>query len=138
MCTSRHLPSMLTAVAMIGLFALLAPASATSGAEALKVFNSDSDKTLEITEVIRAATAVFNHLDPHHDITLKQAQTTGRLTEQDWKRFDTDGNQTLELDEWLKVVSERFNAADANKDGKLTSAELDTPAGQSLLLLMIE
>ena len=134
----RDLRSPLTAVAIAGYLALFTPAFALSGAEALKALNRDADETLEIPEAIAAATALFNQLDPHHDMTLKQAQTTGRVSAQDWKRFNNDGDQTLELDEWLALTRERFNKADTHKHGKLTAAELDSPAGQSLILLMIK
>ena len=52
--------------------------------------------------------------------------------------MNRDNDNTLELDEWFTIVRQCFNAADANKDGKLTAHELDSPAGQSLVLVVIK
>jgi hypothetical protein len=65
-------------------------------------------------------------------------ERAGRLTEDEWKIVNKDEDQSLELDEWLTIVRQRFNAADSNKNGKLTAQELDRPAGQSLLKLIIK
>ena len=71
-------------------------------------------------------------------LRVEAAETKGRLTDEDWAAVNKDGDKTLELDEWLIIVRKRFNDADANKDGKLTEAELDAPAGQQLLLLIVK
>ena len=42
------------------------------------------------------------------------------------------------MDEWLTIARQRFNAADANKDGKLTAKELDSPAGQELIKMIVK
>jgi hypothetical protein len=114
------------------------PASAMSGAEVMKMLNHDNDQTLEIPEVIDAATKLFSEINPDNDTTLERKETAGRLTESDWKAVNKDHDDTLEMDEWLLVARKRFNAADANKDGKLTVAELDSPAGQALIKLMVK
>jgi len=88
--------------------------------------------------VIDAATKLFKQLDTDHDRTLDRKEMEGCLTEADWKAVNRDNDNTLELDEWLTIVRQCFNAADANKDGKLTAHELDSPAGQSLVLVVIK
>jgi hypothetical protein len=114
------------------------PASAMSGTEVLKKMNHDQDQTLEIPEVITAATATFNKINPDHDMTLEAAETKHILTAEEWKQFNVDGDSTLELDEWLAIARARFKAADTASTGKLTAAELDTPAGQSLIQMFVQ
>lgn len=129
------------AAAVTGLLLLggmVSATAATSGKDALAALNKDGDDTLEIVEVIDLGTKLFVAINADGDTTLEKEETKGRLTDADWKAANKDADQTLELDEWLAVVRARFNAADANKDGKLTAAELDSPAGQKLLLLLIK
>jgi hypothetical protein len=114
------------------------PASAMSGAEVLKEMNHDQDQTLEIPEVITAAAAMFNAINPDHDLTLEAAETKHILTAEEWKQFNADGDSTLELDEWLAIARARFKAADIGGTGKLTATELDTPAGQSLVRMIVK
>lgn len=119
---------------------VLGPQSAwaMTGAEALKKLNHDGDQTLEIPEVIDAASKLFRQLNQDKDTTLERKETSDRLTEADWKAVNKDNDDTLEMDEWLTVARQRFEAADANKDGKVSAGELDTPAGQSLLKVIIK
>ena len=117
---------------------MTASAWAATGAEVLKMLNRDSDQTLEIAEVIDAATKLFAQINPDNDLTLERKETQGRLTDADWKAVNKDNDNTLEMDEWLTIVRQRFNAADANKDGKLTVQELDSAAGQSLIKLIVK
>ena len=42
------------------------------------------------------------------------------------------------MDEWPTIARQRFNIADANKDGKLTVQELDGPAGQLLVKMIVK
>lgn len=132
---TRSVSLLLAATALI---ATAGQAAATSGKEALALLNKDGDTTFEIVEVIDWGTQLFSAINPDGDTTLEPDETEGRLTEADWAAVNTDGDQTLEMDEWLAIVRDRFNGADADKDGKLTEAEIDAPAGQSLLLTLIK
>jgi hypothetical protein len=123
---------------VLAMICMWSSAWAISGVEALKHFNRDSDQTLEIAEVIAAATELFHQLDTNNDMTLSVKETAGRLTADEWKIVNKDEDQSLELDEWLTIVRQRFNAADVNKNGKLTAQELDSPVGQSLIKLIIK
>ena len=114
------------------------PACAASGAEVMKALNHDNDQTLEIPEVIDAATKLFSEINPDGDTTLERNETVGRLTESDWKAVNKDHDQTIEMDEWLSVARKRFMAADANKDGKISVSELDSPPGQSLIKMIMK
>jgi len=117
---------------------ITASAWAATGAEVLKMFNRDSDQTLEIAEVIDAATRLFAQINSDGDLTLERKEVEGRLTDADWKAVNKDNDNTLEMDEWLTIVRQRFNAADANKDGKLTVQELDSAPGQLLIKLIVK
>lgn len=112
------------------------PASAKSGAEILKALNHDGDQTLEIPEVIDLATKLFSAINPDGDTTLEPDETEGRLSKADWKAVNRDGDETLEMDEWLSIARKRFRAADKNKDRKLDEKELDSKAGQKLILMI--
>lgn len=115
----------------------VAPALAISGADALKQLNHDTDQTLELPEMLDQSARLFNELDKDHDFTLEKAEVGARVTAEEWTRFNKDRDGHLELDEWLNILRSRFYAADSRKTGKLTAPDLDKPAGQSLLKLVI-
>jgi len=119
-------------------FLVATSAGAITGAELLKQFNRDDDQTLELPEVMAAAAKLFAQIDLDDGLTLEHKETEGRLTDADWRAFDKDNDNAIEMDEWLAAVRQRFNEADANKDGKLTVQELDSPAGQLLIKLIIK
>lgn len=113
-------------------------ALAASGADTLKALNKDGDKTLEIPEVIAASAKLFHEINPDGDTTLESDEVKGRISGADWKRVNKDGDKTLEMDEWLQITRQRFKAADKNRDGKLTEQELDSKAGQQLILMIMK
>ena len=131
----KRLGSLILSIAVACVMA--SPALAISGADALKRLNHDSDQTLELPEVLDASAKRFQELNKDNDLTLDKAETDGLVTDSEWKAYNKDHDGTLELDEWLNIVRARFRAADTKKDGKLTVQELDTPAGQALLKLVI-
>jgi EF hand len=116
---------------------MASPALAISGADALKRLNHDSDQNLELPEVLDASAKLFRELNKDNDLTLEKAETAGWVTDAEWKAYNKDHDGTLELDEWLNIVRARFRDADTKKDGKLTMQELDNPAGQALLKLVV-
>jgi Ca2+-binding EF-hand superfamily protein len=113
-----------------------AQALAASRANAVKMFDSDGDGTLDLGEVKKAASALFAKLDRDHDGTLDKRELSGRLTAKEFAAADPDHDGTLTLDEYLAVVEQRFNAADPDKDGTLDAKELNSRAGRALLRLM--
>ena len=123
--------------------ALLSSLTATSafaatGAEILAKLNHDKDQTLEMPEAIDAGADVFKSLNTDGDLTLERSEVAGRVTEADWAAVNKDHDKTLELDEWLSIVRARFNAADTKHTGKLDAAELDAPAGQKLIQMIVK
>ena len=102
----------------------------------IKMFDLDSDGTLDLGEVKKAAAEVFARLDPDHDGTLDKRELKGRLTAHELAAADPDHDGTLSLDEYLAVVEKRFHAANRDNDGTLDAKELRTPAGRALLRLL--
>ncbi len=115
-----------------------AAAAATTGKQALELLNKDGDSTFEVVEVIDWGTKLFAAINPDGDSTLEPDETEGRLTEADWAAVNKDGDQYAGDGRVAEHRPRRFEAADADKDGKLTEAELDAPAGQSLLLVLVK
>src|SRR6201985_332487 len=111
-------------------------ALAASAHDPVKMFDLDSDGTLDLAEVKKAAAALFARLDPDHDGTLDKRELRGRLTARELAAADPDHDGTLSLDEYLAVVEKRFNAANRDNDGTLDAKELRTPAGRALLRLL--
>ncbi|MCK0196631.1 hypothetical protein MWN34_06850 [Ancylobacter sp. 6x-1] len=128
------------AIGLAGLVAtgLAAPALAASAADVLAAAGKKPTDTLTVQEAIDLGTKLFSAINPDGDTTLEPDETEGRLTKKDWAKVNKDGDQTLEMDEWLGIVRARFNAADKNKDGKLTVKELDSKAGQQLILVLVK
>jgi Ca2+-binding EF-hand superfamily protein len=113
-----------------------ATAHAASRANAIKMFDTDADGTLDLAEVKKAAAALFAKIDVDHDGTLDRRELAGRLSGREFAAADPDHDGTLTLDEYLAVVEHRFNAANRDGDGTLDAKELNTPAGRALLRLL--
>ena len=111
-------------------------AVAASGNDPIRMFDLDSDGTLDLGEVKKAAAAVFARLDRDHDGTLDKRELAGRLNAHEWAAADPEHDGTLSLDEYLAGVEKRFNAANRDGDGTLDAKELRTPAGRALLRLL--
>jgi Ca2+-binding EF-hand superfamily protein len=111
-------------------------ATAVAGHDPIKMFDLDSDGTLDLNEVKKAAAALFARLDPDHDGTLDKRELAGRLSAHELAAADPDHDGTLTLDEYFAVVEKRFNAANRDADGTLDAKELRTPAGRALLRLL--
>src|ERR1700757_2023123 len=103
------------------------PVLAASGADAVRMFDSDNDGTLDLAEVKKAASALFAKLDRDHDGTLDRRELAGRLNAKEMSAADPDHDGTLTNDEYLAVVEQRFKAADPDNDGTLDAKELNSP-----------
>jgi hypothetical protein len=113
------------------------PASAASrSANPIKMFDTDNDGTLDLTEVKKAATALFTKLDRDHDGSLDKRELGGRLSAKELASADPDHDGTLTLEEYLAVVEQRFNAANSDGDSTLEAKELNSKAGRALLRLL--
>lgn len=127
----------LLAFAVAASFVASAPVLAEArGANPIRMFDTDSDGTLDLAEVKKAASALFAKLDRDHDGTLDKRELAGRLSAKELAAADPDHDGTLTAEEYLAVVEQRFNAANPDKDGTLDIRELKSPAGQALLRLL--
>jgi Ca2+-binding EF-hand superfamily protein len=102
----------------------------------IRMFDTDNDGTVDLAEAKKAASALFDKLDPDHDGTLDKRELAGRLTQKELAAADPDHDGTLTKDEYLAVVEQRFSAADPDHDGTLDAKELSSKAGQALLRLL--
>jgi Ca2+-binding EF-hand superfamily protein len=112
------------------------PALAKSGADPVRMLDTDNDGTVDLAEAKKAASAVFDRLDRDHDGTLDKRELAGRLSAKQLAEADPDHDGTLTKDEYLAVVERRFNAANPDKDGTLDAKELSSAAGKALLRLL--
>ena len=132
-----------TAILALTAGALLAgglPAMAQSNHVSLiKRFDTDNDGTVDLTEVKKAASELFDKLDRDHDGTLDKRELSMRLSIEQIKRLaaaDSDHNGKLTKDEYLAVVEQRFRAADADHEGTLDAKEFHSSAGVALARLL--
>jgi hypothetical protein len=126
----------LQALAAVTFCCAQSASAATRGSAAVRLFNRDSDATLDLTEVRRAGSALFRRLDRDHDGTLDRRELAGRLDARQFAAADPDHDGTLTRREYLAVVERRFRAANPDKDGTLDARELNTRAGRALLRLL--
>src|ERR1700761_927645 len=68
---------------------------------AIKMFDTDADGTLDLDEVKKAASALFARLDRDHDGTVDRRELAGRLSPRELAAADPDHDGTLTLDEYL-------------------------------------
>ena len=114
----------------------------TSGTDAIKMFDKDSDGSIDLAEAKAAAADLFDTLDSDHDGTLTNAELGGRAellrqllpSPNPYKSFSVEG--AINKDDYLSLTETRFKLADPDNDGKLDAKELDSAAGQSLLKLL--
>lgn len=123
-------------VALALTFAVVSGPAWPASGNAVKMFDTDNDGTLDLAEVKKAAATLFAKLDPDHDGTLDVRELRGRLTAKELAAADPDHDGTLTLDEYLSVVEQRFKAADPDNDGTLDAKELKSRKGQALLRLL--
>lgn len=114
----------------------LSTSVASGQGNAVKMFDTDHDGTVDLAEAKQAASALFARLDHDHDGTLDRRELRGRLNAREFAAADPDHDGTLTLDEYLAVVTERFNAADPDRDGTLDARELKSRAGKALVRLL--
>jgi EF hand len=98
--------------------------------------DTDNDKTIDLAEVKKAASTLFDRLEKDQDGTLDRKELRGRLSEKELLEGDPDKDKSLTKDEFLAVVEQRFKAADKDADGTLDLDELRSPAGKALLKLL--
>jgi Ca2+-binding EF-hand superfamily protein len=117
--------------------AAAAPAYAKKDpAATVKLFDTDSDGSIDLAEAKKAAGALFDKLETDKDGTITAKELQGRLSKVDLAAGDPDKDGTLTKDEYLAIVETRFKAADPDNDGKVDAKEIGTTAGAALVRLM--
>ena len=100
------------------------------------VIDTDHDGTLDLTEVKKAATALFNRLDANHRGTLSRRELRGRMSASEFWAADLDRDRRLTKDGYLALVEQHFMVADRDNDGTLTAVEFYSRASLPLRLLV--
>ena len=114
-----------------------AEAATDSVAERMKTLDPDNDATMDLAEANKAGEAKFDSLEGDHDGTLDlKEMISTKVSKETFTHADPDKDGTLTKVEYLTIVAARFKAADPDKDGTVSVAELNTKAGQALLLLL--
>jgi Ca2+-binding EF-hand superfamily protein len=127
------------AAGALGLGVLAVQSSASAAASsALSTLDPDKDGTVDLAEAKAAAATLFTQLDHDNDGTLDRRELRGRVTAKQFAAADPDRDGTLDKNECMTIVEQRFKAADPDNDGTLDSKELKSPAGRSLLRLLVK
>ena len=98
--------------------------------------DTNNDGLLDLEEAKKAASALFDKLDPDHDGTLDRRELAGRVSARELKAADPDNDGTLTKEEYLALVERRFKAANPDNDGTIDVKELSSNAGRALLRLL--
>jgi hypothetical protein len=125
-----------TVVALLVAAPFALQARADSATHAISAWDSDHDRTLDLTEVNKAAAAEFDKLDIDHDGTLSMKELGRRVTKAEFGRADKDKDGTLDKAEYESIVAARFHAANRDKDDTLDAKELRAAPGRHLLELL--
>lgn len=105
-------------------------------AATVKLFDTESDGTIDVAEAKKAAGALFDKLETDKDGTVTAKELQGRLSKVDLAAGDPDKDGTLTKDEYLAIVEARFKAADPDNDGTVDAKEIGTTAGAALVRLL--
>jgi len=113
-------------------------AAETSGADAVKMHDTDNDGTLDLAECKAAGAATFDKLDADKSATLDQEELGDRGT---ITLVATPGGRMLfqarpSKDDYVGFIVKQFDRADPDHEGKLDAEELQTEEGQTLVKLL--
>jgi hypothetical protein len=111
-------------------------ANSKSSTDAIAMWDSDHDGTLDQSEINKAAAVEFAKLDVDHDGTLDAKELVQRVTQAEFHAADKDRDATLDQSEYQSIVTERFHAANPDNDATIEAKELQTPAGHHLIELL--
>ena len=129
-------------ILMIGALALAlgglaAPAAAKemTAAEFMKAANTNKDQTLSKAEIKAFAKKKFAEIESDKDKTLDEKELQGRLSDAGLSAADTDKDKTVDEAEFVGYAEKLFDQAN-NADKTLNMKELESPAGQKLIMLL--
>ena len=130
-------------LAALSLVALGAPAHArskmaggTSPKAFMKAVNGDADKTISRDELDAYAKTRFAALESDNDKTLDDKELKGRLSSAGMAMADSDKDKSVDESEFVDYADKLFDEANKKGDKTLSVAELRSPAGKKLIMLL--
>jgi hypothetical protein len=107
-----------------------------STAELIAGLDSDNDHTIDISELGKAASDIFDSIDTDGDGGIDQKAVAKRIAPKEFKKADTDADKILNKNEYFGYGDSLLRLADANKDGVLDEKELESKEGRMLRELL--
>lgn len=102
----------------------------------ISLFDSDDDKSIDISEIGKAASDTFDILDSDGDGKIDLRTSGKRLSRQEFKTSDTNKDDMLDKNEYFAVCDSLLRLADQDKDGTLDANEFKRPEGNKLQRLI--
>jgi hypothetical protein len=98
--------------------------------------DSDNDKTIDISEMGKAASDTFDNMDSDGDGKIDLRTSGKRLSKEEFKKADTDKDDLLDKNEYFAAADSLLRAADKDKDGVLDEMEFNSKEGKKLQRLI--
>lgn len=117
-------------VEVIGALAQAAPK--VSQLTPVALLDSDEDKTVDISEIGKAASDAFDNIDTDGDGAIDMRTIGKRLSKTEFKKADSDKDGVLNKNEYFAVADSLLRAADQDKDGTLDEKEFNSKEGRIL------
>ncbi len=103
----------------------------------ITTLDSDNDGAIDITELGKAASDMFDNLDLNGDGSVDQKEAGTRFPAKDFKKADGDADGLLTKNEYFHYADGFFRRVDTDKDGTLDDKELNSKDGKTLIHLII-
>lgn len=107
-----------------------------STSELIARLDSDNDQTIDISELGKAASDIFDSIDTDGDGGIDQKAVAKRITPKEFKKADADADKVLNKNEYFGYGDSLLRLADANKDGVLDEKEFGSKEGRMLQELL--
>lgn len=102
----------------------------------ITALDSDGGKTIDISEMGKAASDTFDNLDSDGDGKIDLKAIGKRVTIEQFKQADADKDQMLDKNEYFAIADGLLRAADQDKDGALNENEFSSKEGKKLQKLI--
>lgn len=111
-------------------------ASNESAVSPVDLLDSDDDKTIDISEIGKAASDTFDKIDSDGAGKIDLPATGKRLSKTEFKKADADKDGFLDKNEYFAAADGLLRIADQDKDGTLDEKEFNTKEGKILQRLI--